>query len=84
MTLGYSGFSPPDNVATAVINGENDFTLPRDTAQQPFFDLLGTDPAHKRFVTIEGGHVTTDRHTRIRETLDWLDRYLGPVERTER
>jgi dienelactone hydrolase len=74
-------FSPRVTMPTLVINGKDDFMLPRETAQRPFFDLLGTEPAHKRFVTIEGGHVTADRHTRIRETLDWLDRYLGPVER---
>jgi dienelactone hydrolase len=72
-------FSPRVTLPTLIINGKNDFTLPYKTAQKPFFDLLGTPDEHKRLVLIEGGHVTADRNTLIRESLDWLDRYLGPV-----
>lgn len=70
-------FAPRVEIPVLMINGENDFTLPFETAQKPFYDLLGTDPDHKRLVTIAGGHVTTDRNALIRETLAWLDRYLG-------
>lgn len=40
--------------------------------------LLGTPPAHKRYVLYEGGH-NVPRPDLIKETLGWLDRYLGPV-----
>ncbi|HVS04468.1 MAG TPA: protein kinase [Thermoanaerobaculia bacterium] len=73
-------FAPRVSVPTLMINGENDFTLPYETAQKPMFDLLGTDPEHKRLVVIAGGHVTTDRHALIRHALAWFDRYLGPVQ----
>ncbi len=42
------------------------------------FDLLGTPPEHKRHVIAEGSHYVP-RPVLIRETLDRLDRYLGPV-----
>jgi formylglycine-generating enzyme required for sulfatase activity/dienelactone hydrolase len=73
-------FSPRVALPVLIINGKNDFTLPYETAQKPFYDLLGTPIEHKRLVAIEGGHVTTDRHALIRESIDWLDRYLGPID----
>jgi dienelactone hydrolase len=72
-------FAPRVRLPTLMINGENDFTLPVETAQKPLYDLLGTPAEDKRSVLIAGGHVTTDRHALIRESLAWLDRYLGPV-----
>jgi hypothetical protein len=44
------------------------------------FQLLGTPDENKRHVIAEGGH-DVPRQLLIRETLDWLDRYLGPVAR---
>jgi eukaryotic-like serine/threonine-protein kinase len=61
------------------LNGRLDAVIPPDTHTRPFFDLLGTPPEHKRFVLAESGHFVP-RPTLIRESLDWLDRYLGPVE----
>ena len=43
------------------------------------FDRLATPDEHKRLVLLEGGHVPNEPNEVIRETLDWLDRYLGPV-----
>ncbi len=48
----------------------------------PMFRLLGTPKEHKRHAIFETGHVIP-RNELIKETLDWLDRYLGPVERKE-
>jgi eukaryotic-like serine/threonine-protein kinase len=62
-----------------VVNGRFDAAFPLETHARPFFDLLGTAPEDKRFFVAEGGHVVP-RPDLIRETLDWLDRYLGPVE----
>jgi pimeloyl-ACP methyl ester carboxylesterase len=73
-------FAPRVRVPTLMVNGENDFTLPLNLAQKPMFELLGTDPEHKRHVVLEGGHIPFDTNAAIRETLAWLDRYLGPVE----
>ncbi len=74
-------FAPRVTIPTLMVNGKNDFTLPYETAQLPFFHHLATPEADKRLVNITGGHITTDRNALIRETLDWLDRYLGPVAR---
>jgi eukaryotic-like serine/threonine-protein kinase len=61
------------------LNGRLDAVIPPDTHTRPFFDLLGTPSEHKRFVLTESGHFVP-RPILIRESLDWLDRYLGPVE----
>jgi eukaryotic-like serine/threonine-protein kinase len=63
-----------------MLNGRLDAIIPPDTHTRPFYDLLGTRPEHKRFVLAESGHFVP-RPTLIRESLDWLDRYLGPVDR---
>ncbi|NNE35193.1 MAG: hypothetical protein HKN13_08160 [Rhodothermales bacterium] len=51
-----------------------------ETNIQPMFDMLGTPVEHKRLVLLEGGHVPASTNDVIREVLDWLDRYLGPVD----
>jgi predicted esterase len=74
-------FLPRVTVPTLLINGRHDFYYPHDTSQRPMFELLGPAPADKRHVVFEGGHTLTDRPAVMREVLDWLDRYLGPVSR---
>ena len=64
---------------TLMINGRDDFGTPVETNLQPMFDMLGTPPEHKRLVLLDGGHVPDSSNDVIREVLDWLDRYLGPV-----
>jgi eukaryotic-like serine/threonine-protein kinase len=65
-------------VPTLMLNGRHDFFLPIETAQLPAFEYLGTPKEHKRQVIYETGH-NIPRNELIRETLNWLDRYLGPV-----
>jgi hypothetical protein len=43
------------------------------------FRLLGTPPEHKQHLVFDGGHVVGGEN-RTKETLAWLDRYLGPVK----
>lgn len=43
------------------------------------FRWLGTRSADKRQVIYDGGHFVP-RAQLIKETLDWLDRYLGPLQ----
>ncbi len=43
------------------------------------FRLLGTPEADKRHVVYESGH-HPPRNESVKETLSWLDRYLGPVQ----
>jgi len=63
---------------TLILNGELDFFFPAETSQRPMFELLGTPPEHKKRLVFPGGH-SVPRTEMIKESLDWLDRYLGPV-----
>jgi len=71
-------FAPRVRMPVLMINGEHDIVFPLETAQKPMFDLLGTAPAQKRHYTSPASHIVP-RNELIRETLDWLDHYLGPV-----
>ena len=42
------------------------------------FDLLGTPPVDKQRLVYPGGH-SVPRVEMIKESLHWLDRYLGSV-----
>ena len=42
------------------------------------FELLGTPPEHKKRLVFPGGHFVP-RNELIKESLLWLDRYLGAV-----
>jgi dienelactone hydrolase len=67
------------NVPVLMLNGLRDSVEPYDRAQRPLYDLLGTLEADKKHVTYETGHIMP-RAQVARETLDWLDKYLGPVD----
>ena len=62
-----------------MLNGQYDFFFPMETSQRPMFELLGTPVNDKSWRTYEGSH-SVPQSELIRETLDWLDTYLGPVE----
>ena len=67
------------NKPALMLNGRYDFYVPIQTSQLPFFRLLGSSKEDKRHVLYEGGH-NIPRNELIKETLNWLDRYLGPVK----
>ena len=62
-----------------MLNGRYDYLFPLETSQIPLYNLLGTPEEHKDHKVYESAH-GVPRKERIREILDWLDRYLGPVE----
>lgn len=70
---------PRVRVPTLMFSGEFDSMVPRENATR-YFELIGTPDARKRHVWAIGGHFVP-RALVIRETLDWLDRYLGPTSR---
>jgi dienelactone hydrolase len=72
-------YLPHIKVPVLMLNGQYDHYFPVETAQRPMFRLLGTPPDRKRQVISEGGHFVP-RTTLVKETLDWLDRYLGPAK----
>ena len=49
-----------------------------ETSQLPLFRLLGAPAQDKRQVITEGGHAPPQDLV-VKETIDWLDRYLGPA-----
>jgi eukaryotic-like serine/threonine-protein kinase len=71
-------FAPRVGVPVLMLGGRYDFATPPTTLQQPMFRLLGTREPDKRFIQFDAGHVPPLRDV-MRETLNWLDHYLGPV-----
>jgi formylglycine-generating enzyme required for sulfatase activity/dienelactone hydrolase len=74
-------FAPHVRQPVLMVNGRDDFDLPYETAQVPLFQALGTAPAEKRHAVLEGGHIPPRPQEVFKEILDWLDRYLGPVQK---
>ena len=62
-----------------MLNGEYDHYFPVETSMKPMFKLLGTPADQKRSVLYPTGHAAP-RNQLIKEVLDWLDHYLGPVQ----
>ena len=71
-------FAPHVKVPTLMLNGRDDFMYPVDSSQIPLFRFLGTPDAQKRRLVFDSGHVPPQKPV-VKESLDWLDRYLGPV-----
>ena len=65
-------------IPVIMLNGKYDFFFPYETSQVPYFELMGTAGEHKRLVVHEAGH-SFPRTELVKETLGWLDRYLGKV-----
>jgi formylglycine-generating enzyme required for sulfatase activity/dienelactone hydrolase len=63
-----------------MVNGRYDHFFPVEQSQRPLYRLLGTPEKDKRHVIYDSGHAPPRREF-IRETLEWLDKYLGPVKR---
>ncbi len=74
-------FAPHMTTPALVLSDRYDTFLPEVTAQLPLFRSLGTPEKDKRRVVFDTGHGALPLKEAIRETLDWLDRYLGPVKR---
>ena len=72
-------FAPHVRIPTLMLNGRYDFFFPVETAQLPMFRLLGTPKEHKRYQLYDTAHMIPYNEW-IKETLNWLDRYLGPVK----
>jgi hypothetical protein len=61
-----------------MLNGRYDMTFQYETQVKPMFDLLGTPEEHKRSILYETDHFTP-RTDATKQTLAWLDRYLGAL-----
>ena len=72
-------FIPRARQPTLMLNGRYDMSYPYETRVKPLYDLLGTPPEHKRLRLYDTDHFVPQNEL-IKETLAWLDRYLGPVK----
>jgi predicted esterase len=72
-------FAPHVTLPLLMLNGHFDFFYPEDTTQIPMFRLFGTPDTNKRRVAYDTGH-NIPRPDLIRESLDWLDKHLGPSQ----
>jgi class 3 adenylate cyclase/dienelactone hydrolase len=74
-------YLPRITVPVLMLNGRYDFLYPLETSQKPLYRFLGTPENHKKHHISESGHEII-RYEVIKESLNWLDTYFGPVEIT--
>jgi eukaryotic-like serine/threonine-protein kinase len=72
-------FAPRVKVPTLLVDGRYDEYFPLETSQNVMFRSLGTPERDKRHAVLEGGHIPPYDQM-VREILDWLDKYQGPVK----
>lgn len=72
-------FAPHVTIPVLMVNGRFDFMIPVETCQEPLFKSLGTPPRDKRHLLYDTGHAPPQLPV-MKEALDWLDHYLGPVK----
>ncbi|MCX6568083.1 MAG: protein kinase [Candidatus Aminicenantes bacterium] len=65
-------------IPVLMLNGKLDYFVPLETSQKPMFMALGTPAERKRQIIYDSSHLVP-RSELIKETLAWLDKYLGPV-----
>ena len=67
-------------VPILMLGGSRDSAIPVDPNQRALFRFFGTPEQDKRMQVYEGaGHWPLPMNDVIRESVDFLDRYLGPV-----
>lgn len=62
---------------TLMLNGNYDVNV--DSYIRPLFELIGTPEEQKQLILYDTDQIPP-RADFIRETLNWLDKYLGPVK----
>ena len=67
-------------IPTLMLHGRFDTNVSYDKAAKPMFDLLGTPDKDKKLILYETDHIIPHKEL-IKESLDWLDLYFGPVEK---
>jgi dienelactone hydrolase len=67
-------------IPVLMLNGRYDYIFPFETSIEPMFDLLGTPENDKVLKLYDTDH-NIPKNELIKETLNWLDKYLGPVNR---
>ena len=76
-------YAPRVTVPVLMLNGRYDLVSPLESGARPMFEMLGTAGEHKALRVYDSDHLIP-RSEFIRESLAWLDKYLGPVPPTAR
>jgi hypothetical protein len=76
-------YLPRIKIPTLMLNCKYNMLFPYETSVKPMFDLLGT-PKDQKVLKLYDTDDYIPRNELIKESLAWLDRYLGPVERRGR
>jgi eukaryotic-like serine/threonine-protein kinase len=71
-------FASHVTVPVLMLNGRYDYYGSPEAAQIPMFRLFATPEKGKRMIIYESGHLPP-RDQIVKETLAWLDRYMGSV-----
>jgi dipeptidyl aminopeptidase/acylaminoacyl peptidase len=72
-------YLPRIKIPVLMLNGRYDPQFPFETSVKPFFNLIGTPEKDKRLCVYETDH-NVPKSELIKETLNWLDKYFGPVK----
>ena len=72
-------FIPRVTQPVLMLNGKHDMFFPVESSQKPMFNLLGTPSKDKKILIFDSGHLVP-RTEFVRESLIWLDKYLGQVK----
>jgi formylglycine-generating enzyme required for sulfatase activity/predicted Ser/Thr protein kinase len=73
-------FAPRAHAPLLMLNGRYDFDQSSEQQAKPMLRFWGAPEKDKRMVIMESGHLPANLQEVIREILDWLDKYLGPVK----
>jgi len=78
-------FATRITVPVLMVNGRDDTYFDYETSQKPLFELLGTPSEHKFHKLYPGSHGAPGfpRSDAKRYVVEWLDKYLGPVEKVD-
>jgi dienelactone hydrolase len=72
-------YTPRISVPVLMLNGEYDMLFPLELNVKPMFEMIATPEEHKRLKVYQTDHfIPPDEF--LKETLAWLDKYLGPVQ----
>jgi formylglycine-generating enzyme required for sulfatase activity/dienelactone hydrolase len=73
-------FAPRIKIPILMLNGRFDLVFPLETSAKPFLELLGTPEKDKSLKLYETSHSVWLKNEVIRDELDFLDKYLGPIK----
>jgi dipeptidyl aminopeptidase/acylaminoacyl peptidase len=73
-------YLPRNHIPTLLVAGKDDFIVPVETNQKPFFRMLGAAAKDKRYVQLNSGHMPAPISALVKVVTPWLDQYLGRVD----